>query len=298
MYLSDKYLHIYLLPNPNIKTSEVYNLSMYVAIDLGGTSTRIASSKDLENIFKFEKFSTERNLNLQRELISSIITNITSGGSIQAICLGVPGTIDRGNRLFLNLPNYNVLNNRGFMALIPQEYLSIPLFVANDAALAGYAEAIKGAGSTFNKVLYLTISTGVGGSLIVNKNKEDVEREFEPGHKIIYADGKDFEQHASGAAFEKIYGIDPSKCKDKNIWIKYARDLGIGVSKLINFYKPDVIVLGGGVALNNFDLLHTHLLEYLSKQIHPNSQIPQIKLAGFGDKSGIYGGFFFLKEKV
>ena len=79
---------------------------MYISIDLGGTNTRIASSKDLVTIYKQEKFLTNHDLDEQRGLVSAAIGRLIDGEEVKYICIGVPGMIDKYNRKFGNVSNF------------------------------------------------------------------------------------------------------------------------------------------------------------------------------------------------
>ena len=131
--------------------------------------------------------------------------------------------------------------------------------------------------------MYLTIGTGIGGVIINNKSIDDVFNNFEPGHEFIFNDGLDFEDHCSGSAFNRIYKNE----HNINNWIQYSKDLNKGLLFLSKKYKPDIIVLGGGFAINNFSTIKKLLIPDLN-----------VKLCQFKDGSGIIGGFEILKSKL
>ena len=94
---------------------------------------------------KFEKFSSASDLNEQENLIISAIKRVSDGDDIDAIALGVPGIIDKVSRTFKKIPNYKIIEEHSLEVLISPDYRNIPLYVENDAALAGLAEAVSGA---------------------------------------------------------------------------------------------------------------------------------------------------------
>jgi len=259
---------------------------MYVSIDMGGTYTRIASSQDLHSIYKSIKFNTKKELIDQKNTISYYIKKLSEGEKILAICLGVPGTLDIKNKKYLKFKNYRVLENTPFDSLISDDLKNIPLTVVNDAHMAGYMEAVKGSGKEYEKVLYLSIGTGIGGIWVKNQNIDDIFLNFEPGHDCIFSDGLDFGEHCSGREFKRIYGIGPNNDTPTEIWKSYAKELSKGISFLNNKYPSDVTVLGGGFSVNNYDYFKGFLPENIN-----------IKLAKYGDESGILGGLEILFRK-
>jgi len=260
---------------------------MYISIDMGGTYTRIASSKDLKSIYRHIKFNTKKSLADQKNLINYNIKKLSDNKQILAICLGVPGTLDRKNEIYLKFPNYKVLEGKPFTELLGREFSKMPLIVINDAHMAGYMEAVKGAGKPFKSVLYISIGTGIGGIWIRNKSIDDIFPNFEPGHEAIFADGLDFEDHCSGHGFRRVHGIPSSKHVSPDIWKLYARDLEKGIAFLLKKYPSDAVVLGGGVSVNNFK----YFSKYLPKE-------PHILLADYKDNSGLLGGLEILSKSL
>jgi len=227
----------------------------------------VASSKN-EKV----KFLTNPDIGVQKKLLSNAIKQVSGGEVVKATCLGLPGMFD--SKKIINLPNIPTYNNYKISDLIEVENI----FVKNDAVLAGLAEAVDGAGKGYNRVAYLTLGTGVGGSLIVS----GVAKNMEPGNEF-FSDGETFENHVSGRAFERIYRASSKNCEDINVWKEYAKDLTTGIKKIILPWKPDVIVIGGGVA-NRFEKFSSSFIDI---------PVP-IKKSKFMDRAGLMGGLFFL----
>lgn len=280
-------------------------LLMYISIDLGGTNTRIASSSDLKSIECVTKFPTNKDLDVELSLISNGLATVTNSkitkiSHVKAISLGIPGVIDFKNGSFHKVPHYAQLNDKPYNFLMPASFKATKMLAANDAALAGYAEAIHGAGAKFASVAYLTLSTGVGGTLIKDKDIAGVFSSFEPGHIIIAEDGRYnshckqkgcLESYVSGTAFEEIYGISPEKCNDLKIWGKYAKHLASGIVNLATLWSPEVVVLGGKLA-TKFELFYKPLMDELAKQSFV--KLPAIRQSKYADDSGLLGGFLLI----
>ncbi len=274
---------------------------MYISIDLGGTNTRVAASKDLRSIEKVERFSTQNSLEAQRNRITQAIHNVTRY-TPKIISIGAPGLIDQNNQKFGNIVNVPYLNNLEFNQLLSEEYKNLEFLGANDAALGGLGEAVFGAGKDFNSIAYLTISTGVGGVRIAGKKLDLQQPYWEPGHHIIDVGGAvdtkvhmygTFEAYVSGQAFQRNYGKTPQDCSDPEIWQDYGQKLANGLINVCAFWAPECIVIGGGIA-NKFDAFIESAKTHFSKQdFFP---IPEIKKTELGDNSGIYGGLALIQQ--
>ena len=273
---------------------------MFLSIDLGATNTRVASSSEnFADILKFEKFPTHKKIEDQLDLIKNVSKVVSEGKKIDAVVLGLPGIIDKKKNLLKKFSNYAVLDNKQF-AIFDQIFSEgTKVFIENDAALAGVCEAMIGAGKNFEKVAYITLSSGVGGSLIL---KDDVSFKIfsaEPGHQVIDETRGSYngrlESFVSGRGFRDIYGVSTKDCYDERIWNDYASHLSSGIINVCSMWMPDVVVLGGGI-INKFDSFYDALVANLQR--HDFFDIPPILKSEFGDKSGVCGGFVFLKEAI
>lgn len=273
---------------------------MYISIDLGGTNTRVAASKDLKDIYKVERFGSVQDLNIQRKLIKEAIQLVAGSEPIKYICLCIPGTIDKKARTYLKLPNYQALNGQSFEVLLDSKLDYDHLLVENDALMAGLAEAVLGAGKDFRHVAYLTLSTGVGGALI-RKGKHDLEfYPCEPGHQVIVENGRYndrcgqhgcLESYVSGTSFEQIYKVKPQDCTDPVVWEDYSKSLARGVINICALWSPDVIVFGGKVS-NKANSFLPDVRKYLKLQSF--FSVPEIYVSEFGDDAGLYGGLVYI----
>jgi len=277
---------------------------MYISIDLGGTKTRIAFSKDLHSLDSVEKFSTLKNLDSQKEKIKDVISQMGSHESITAVSFGIPGTFDISAKKFLKVPNYKWLENIDFNYFSDLFDLDTKLYVNNDAALACLGEAVHGAGKSYKNVGYLTLSTGVGGALVLGKKLGDTTRVYEPGHHIInftdnFADNAgiagSMESYLSGTGFRKRFGESPEDCEDTKIWQEYGNILGASLVNICAFWNPDVIVLGGSLS-QKYDYFIGSATNYLNKIEGLN--LATIQKGLLEDDAGLIGGLEFISQRV
>ena len=274
---------------------------MYISIDLGGTNTRVASSRDLKTIFKVDKFSTQDNLSEQRARITQAVDNVTDE-PITSICVGVPGIINKKEKKFGHIVNTPYLNDLEFHELFEEELKTSNFIAENDAALAGLGEAVFGAGRNFETVVYMTISTGVGGVRISQKKLDLTQKFSEPGHHIIDVGGAidtkvhlhgTLEAYVSGQAFERNYGVSPKEQVQQIVWDDYGQKLALGMINICAFWAPDVVVIGGGLS-NKFDLFIKSLEDNFKMQDF--FEMPVFKVVELGDDAGLYGGFALINQ--
>ncbi len=282
---------------------------MYIAIDIGGTTTRVASTKNLKEIYKSERFSSQDTVEKERFLLEKAIVQVADGQKVEAICAGIPGTVDQKDKKFNSLAHYPQLNGLPFTDLFSEKLLralgGAKLHIQNDANLAGLGEAVFGAGKDFTVLAYLTLSTGVGGVRIANKKLDPLQKISEPGHMIVNFDEKlleaeniqavsvkgSLELYTAGTYFEQVYGVTPENCSDIGVWEKYANYLAVGIHNVLVMWNPDAVVLGGGIT-ENFNLFYDYLIKALEELDF--LAIPSILKAELGDDVGLYGGFAFL----
>lgn len=164
-------------------------------------------------------------------------------------------------------------------------------------------ESVFGPGKDYEVVVYITLSTGVGGVRIVNKKIDPHQKHSEPGHMIIKEGGRIFQKcqqkgcfsaYSSGTAFKEMYQINPRDCNDQKIWADYAYYLSIGLINIISVWAPDIIILGGSITNKYEEFFKAPLDAFLRDQ--KLFSIPPIVVSAFGDESGLYGGFVLLSE--
>src|SRR5690606_19451809 len=126
--------------------------------------------------------------------------------------------------------------------------VNTPILVENDARLAGLSEA-KLIIKDFKRVVYITISTGIGYALIIDgvidhsiSSTGGKNMLFEHGGKLV-----SWESFASGKAIKKRYGKQASEIDDPKVWKVLAHDFAIGMVDLIAMLEPQAFVIGGGV---------------------------------------------------
>lgn len=278
----------------------------YVLLDIGGTKTRIALSEDLKTISDSNKFNTPLTFDSGIESITKAIDSLKPKTRIEAIGIGIRGLI---NETRTGIENDAVLSDwaKKPLAKILSEHYKAPVYIENDTALAGLAEAVHGAGEGMDIVAYHTISTGIGGVKVQNGTIDIASFGFEPGHQILDIDrtilGEDvtptLENLVSGSGLETRLGIKPYDLPQEDIiWDELAEYLAHGLRNTILYWSPDVIVLGGSMILGDPKIEIEKIRKYTVQVLDNFVPCPFITTSSLGDNAGLYGAMVFLEQNL
>ncbi len=251
---------------------------MIIAVDLGGTQTRAALVDSQLNILQRDIRPT-RTASAQT-VVDAILESIravwpTDGTPVDSVGLGAPGPLDPFSGVILTPPN---LPLRSFpLGQVLTDALGVPVTVGNDANAAGLGEYLCGAGRGTRDMIYLTISTGVGGGIIVDGKLLAGSRGLagEPGILLMAVDPSDvrmFETLVSGPHITRMArealkaGRESSlsgagefntaqvgeaaalgDALASEVIHKAGALLGIGIVNLLHLFNPQRLVMGGGV---------------------------------------------------
>src|SRR5690242_15134289 len=143
-------------------------MSMIISVDVGGTQMRAACyAPDELKPIKQKKIATLASEPGGFERLTSVIQDVwPAGETVDAIGLGSPGPLDPHSGYLLAPPNNPEWHNFPLAPNITKHF-GVKAFLDNDANLAGLAEYRYGAGKGHRDVIYLTVSTGIGGGVIV-----------------------------------------------------------------------------------------------------------------------------------
>jgi glucokinase len=266
---------------------------MYLAIDVGGTKTLVACFTNSGELREQVRFATPKEypefITQLQEMIFGLSTQDFKGA-----CIAIPGKIDRKNGIglaFGNLAWKNIPIKKDL-----QKIIACPISVENDANLAGLSEAFN-VRNDFKKVLYVTISTGIGTGIIINGIIDPDFADSEPGQmKVQYNDRlQEWEEIASGSSIKRRYGKIAADINDKQTWKEICHRIAIGLNALIATIQPEVIIFGGGVG-THFKKYQTILKQELDKYSTPLTPVPALRQATHAEQAVIYGCYYLAKE--
>ena len=219
-----------------------------ISVDLGGTNLRVGLVKG-KRVLKYLKEPTpktkEELLKLMVDMISSVIDK-----DVRAIGVGSPGPLKEG--IIKNPPNLP-LRNFNLQKFLKRKFKR-KVVVANDADVVAMSEAKYGVKK--KNFIILTLGTGIGGGIIIDRKLFKGEGYAGELGNIIVSDGK---------TLEKIWQENRKKCiqcfgkplmikellarkdrKAQKIIKEASLNLGQGIASLVNVFDPEVVVLMGG----------------------------------------------------
>lgn len=270
---------------------------MIIGVDIGGTKTFLVVFAENGKILKEVRFETNRNyeefLTELKKHADSLETN-----KAKAACAAIPGLLNRRSGIVENLGNLpwkdKHIRHDISVALGVKNVL-----IENDSKLAGLAEG-RHIRETYKRVFYLTISTGIGGALVVNGKLSPDVIDMEIGKSPLQVNGviQDWEEFASGRAFFEKYGKKAVDVDEETIWEEFSHNINLGLGVICAAYQPDVIVFGGGLG-QRLSRFKKFLTPYLQANLHPIVRQPQALLpTHYRGQSVIYGCYEYAKDHL
>jgi len=295
-----------------------------IGIDIGGTNTRVALIDENYRIEHRVQFPTDAEDPYRTiEDICSAVASFQK--DITGIGISCPGPLDLIHGKVLTPPNLHGKWHNLWITKELEERLYVPVYLENDANLAALAEAVIGAGKNYRIVQYLTISTGLGAGLIINKKVFQGAHGFAnevantilekdgPSHGDIFPGG--IEAICSGTAIKeraKKAGLEITHAGEVNelalkgnqiatrIMDEAKEYLANYIAGIIGFIDPEIVILGGSVALK-IDGFVEEVEALVKKKVYP-VVLPYVNIqkAMLGDDSGLTGAacLAFGKEEI
>jgi len=246
---------------------------MVIGLDVGGTNIK-GVLMDGNKVLKKTKFriKSRKDKKIILTQIFDCIEKLRKFKKIKKIGIAIAGPVDFQRQKILNPPNLIALSNL-YLGKVIQKKLGIKVIIEHDANCFALAEANWGAGKKYRSVFGVTLGTGVGGGMVVNKKIYHGAHgsSGEIGHITIEKNGRKcscgnygcLEAYINDVGIKKIAkdilkrNIDSLRTLDdlaKNgnklaikIYEKAGRYLGIGLANIVDTIDPEIIVIGGGI---------------------------------------------------
>jgi len=315
-----------------------------VGIDLGGTNVRAVLGDDKGRVLARVDERTERSKGPEGIIrqLANMVLKVTSGfglDRIEGVGVASAGTLDPERKMikvFANLP----FNEIPVVDPLENE-LRVPVRLLNDCSTAVVGEKFFGAGREFENLVYITISTGIGGGVYVDGRllfgKDgnahevghmtiDMEGRLpcgcgKRGHWEAYCSGENIPNYArlllhgrekelEGSILSKFVGGDIQNLTAKSIYdaaklgdslsLQIVEEIGkanaIGFSNVVNLYDPELITVGGTVALKNPKLVINPIERYLPE--YSLNRIPRVMITPLGGDAVLYGALAIIFKDV
>jgi glucokinase len=303
---------------------------LILALDLGGTKFRLALANDKGELLKryaapVKPDDPEQTIEAIKDAISDSLSGINRS-TVRGMGIAIAGLVTQDTGVLLTSPNLMAWYNTPIKAIFEQE-LQLPVSVGNDATLAALGEYKFGAGKGCRDLVYITVSTGIGGGVITGGKLLLGTCGFaaEIGHMTIDINGPRcncgnigcLETLASGtaiarfaaerlargekSAIAKLVAGDytkitaeivekAAKAEDtvaKSVMDIAGTNLGVGVVNLVHIFNPELVVIGGGVSKAG-DLIFEPIRRVVARRVMRDISV-RITASALGDNPGLLG---------
>lgn len=267
-----------------------YTGYMLVTVDTGGTKTLVASFSEAGKIQKQVKFPTPSDQTEYVTLLVSTLQKQFSDAPIDAISVALPGTVVNNVVTWcenLGWANFDIVGH------LAQHFGTTPIFVENDANLAGLAET-RVLDPIPTSSLYVTISTGIGTGFTTNGQIDQGLRHSEGGRILVEFQGevREWENFASGHAIYETYKQYARDITDETAWADISDRISRGFLAVIPMIQPDVIIIGGSIG-TYFDRFGLALEATLRNKLPAHIPCPTFLQASHPEEAVVYGCYYY-----
>jgi predicted NBD/HSP70 family sugar kinase len=284
-------------------------MSLYVGLDIGGTKFMAAAADGHGHVVKTPPQPAPEGLADGLDLLHALVRELTGGARPAGIGAAVGGPLDHETGIVSPL-HQPAWRNVPLKALMEQKW-GCPCHVDVDTNVAALGEYVLAHETKAQRFLYLTLSTGMGGGFLVDGRVYRGARgaHQEPGHQSIpyrcshperiscECGAPDcLEGLVSGNGIRRIYGRPAEQLSDTE-WDEVAYNLGQGLRNLAVLYAPELIVLGGGLALGRGERLLAPAREVLRAHLKL-VPVPEVRLSRLGYDTALLGAVVMAERGV
>ena len=288
-----------------------------IGIDLGGTRIK-GVLIDEEGILLHEAMLDTKEENQQWKAdVKNIYEELASKSTHSlAVGLSAPGIPNKTNTAIEFLPD----RLQGIEKFVWKEHLSAPTWVMNDAIAALSAEAAFGSAKDVDHAVLITIGTGVGGAILIDKKiyQGAFQKAGHIGHLSVDMEGDpdicgmpgSLEEAIGnysiakrsngkfGDTLEVLKAIEKNDRDAQKIWEKSIKALAVSIASLSNILSPEKVILAGGITKAGNNLMEP-LLNYMDQfEWRAGGNQLKIELATFSDKAGAIGAAAYALSKT
>jgi glucokinase len=300
-------------------------MSVIVALDIGGTQLRVAVyPRNGTTPFIIQRTPTRGMEEGVFERLTALVNTVWPHEPVDAISVAAPGPLNPYTGTIMSTPNIPAWTNYPLVELLTKRY-NVPAYLGNDANLAALGEWKYGAGQGHHDVLYLTISTGIGGGVISGDRLVEgwsgMAGELGhvtvlpggplcscgvPGHLEAVASGPAIaryvtEQVAAGrssllgsrmeiSAREVAEAARQGDELARETFIRAGGFIGQAVAEFLHIFNPSIVIFGGGVSKSG-RLILDPIEDSMKRNIMDKSYLDGLQLTTvkLGDDAGLLG---------
>jgi glucokinase len=299
-----------------------------IGIDLGGTQVRAALVSADGRVLARAEDRTDAMAGPERVLaqiqaLAGDLAAVAGTATVVGIGVSTPGPIDTVSGITRDIPTLAGFADFPLKAEL-QKCFAFPISLENDGIAAAIGEWQFGAGRGLENLVYVTVSTGIGGGVIADgrvlRGRKGMAGHV--GHMSVMPDGAlcpcgnkgCFEAYGSGTAFtrraqERAFASTETRlgaggdaidsravfaaaragdALAKDLIEEEAEILGRGFTSLLHIFSPDIIIMGGGLS-HEFERLHPGIQRYIADCAMPAFKDVPVMRAALGQNSGLIG---------
>lgn len=302
----------------------------YIGVDIGGMSIKGVVISPAGNILAESSVRTDVEGGKEQVcanivwLINELCKEVDDHKPL-GVGIGCPGIIDSKNGVVVFAANLK-FNNVPLASMV-EEQVNLPVRMTNDANAAALGEAKFGAGKIYRNSVLVTLGTGVGGGIVIDDVLFEGFRSAgaEIGHMIIVKDGLPctcgnngcFEAYSSASALIKKTADEMRAHPESAMWDTYTPEtvsgktafkywesdktaadvldwyldhLAVGLVNIANIFRPQVIMIGGGISKEG-DRLVNPLQKRVDAMLFAGTEYAPVKIvkATLGNQAGAFG---------
>jgi glucokinase len=305
-----------------------------IGVDLGGTQLRAALADERGTIFDEVRVRSDADEGPEAvidrivECVERVRKALPGDGDLAGIGVGAPGPLDPYEGVVLNPPNIPGWDNIPLRAILSAR-TGLAVELGNDANAAALGEWMFGAGRGRHNLVYVTVSTGIGGGVIADGRLLLGYRgsAAEVGLHIVDAATRAFwEELASGtglaraaadamidepqsllhglASPETVTAVEVARAAAagdalaRRLMDREGELIGVGLVNMLHLFAPELILLGGGVVVHNPWLIE-RARRAIRERAHSIYHDVPVELAALGDRVGLLGAvalFLHMRE--
>lgn len=273
---------------------------MYIAVDIGGTTGRVAgyASPDDPTPVRRTDFPMRRTYQADRPVLFKTIRKVAGNEPIDGIGIGIAGAVDPSGGTITGSGNLAGWHHHPIREDLESEF-AVPVKLANDAYVAALSEAVY---TDHSRPFWFMIwGTGVGGSYVTPGSPPTVEAS-EFGHAVIDWDSDNqpcgcgqpgcLESFIGGSKIELNRGKPAAELTEKE-WSEVVDHVAQGLHSVIATRPAERVVFGGGVAVKQ-----AHRLSQVADRLEQTLRIypaPKVSLVAHKEDAGLTGALALLK---
>lgn len=254
---------------------------MYVAIDIGGTSTRVALTETLDEVNFIKKDSWYNTHDLVKDKERVFVEIKKFNVEIKGIGIGIPGDISKNGKTVVSTSWNQEWENQSIVEMASNE-CNCPAYLENDALVSALGIAYYGEGKG-KEFAYVTWGTGIGGAVVALERGKAVVSKLDWSKHF-----ESWEAKCGGRKLEERFNKTADKLSSKE-WNLVFADF---CEELLDFQSKvsgDLIIFGGGISLKQ-----CYRLDNLNKL----PEVRDIRISTLREDTGLFGGIGLIRSNL